>query len=87
MADVKYRHAHQQKRKAWAPRVKAGGVCCVFPRCGRPIVIDPSKRDQGWQLDHTYGGPAHSYCNESHGGRIGARITHARRRRARLPVW
>lgn len=87
-AGSKYGGSHPTTRAYWAPRVRAGGVCCW--RCGRPIVPLPQVKGEGWQLGHRTGQPSlpeHPLCNMRAGGRIGAHITNARRRTARLPVW
>lgn len=60
---------HQRARKAWEPRVNAGGVSCA--RCGRGI--EPGS---AWDLGHTadrsgYTGPEHMRCNRSEGARRG----------------
>ena len=66
-----YGYSHQRERKAWAPRVQAGGVACSV--CGYGIVPGTP-----WHLDHvipvSLGGaqgpkhPAHARCNISKGG-------------------
>lgn len=71
-----YGYLHQQERKKWEPKVKAGGVKCA--RCKEPI--DP---DADWHLDHNddrtgYIGPSHASCNLTVGGRAGAAVTNAR---------
>ena len=57
-------------------------------RCGKPVLPDP---DSGWQVGHVIdrwaGGtdsldntwPEHALCNTRAGGKVGARITNARR--------
>lgn len=76
-------------RARWRPVVWAGDAVCW--RCGRVIVPDPSRRDEGWQVGHVVdrmdGGehgpsnqaPEHSHCNMRAGGKRGAAITNARR--------
>jgi hypothetical protein len=86
MADVKYRYAHQQERTRRLAILRDGDPCC---RCYRPMYRAQAR---SLHLDHasdgaTYRGLAHAVCNMRAGGRIGARITHAKRRRARLPTW
>lgn len=57
-----YGATHKRYRKAWAPRVEAGGVSCW--RCG--LLIEPR---QPWDLGHDdedrrrYSGPEHRHCN------------------------
>lgn len=80
-----YGGAHQKERARWSPTVAAGQAWCS--RCAR--WIQPG---QPWDLDHDatrsgYLGPSHRRCNRVAGGRVGAMVTNAKRRRARLPVW
>lgn len=63
-----YGGQHQAIRRALLPTA-VGQICC---RCGRPITAG-----QAVDLDHTddragYRGLAHSRCNRSAGGRLGA---------------
>jgi len=82
-------HQVTKARNLWRPVVEAGEAVCW--RCGRLIVPDPSKPDDGWQVGHlvdrmdggehgpTNQAPEHSRCNLSAGGKRGARIVNARR--------
>lgn len=76
-----------QSRNARAQCVPLLGQPC--PRCGFPVVPDPSQPADGWHPDHwpiprEHGGtrvvPAHARCNTAAGGRRGAQLTNARRR-------
>lgn len=85
-AERGYGGQHQAERARWSPVVAAGQAWCA--RCGQRIAPG-----QPWDLDHDdhdrtrYRGPAHRACNRKAGGKLGATIIHARRRRARLPTW
>ncbi len=76
-----YGKTHKRLRSSWAKRVAAGGVSCA--RCGLPIAVGAE-----WDLGHDdfdrtrYAGPEHRRCNRRAGGRVGAAITKAKRRRA-----
>lgn len=78
-------------RAYWRPSVLSGGVSCW--RCGRAIVPDLTRRDEGWTVGHLVdradGGsetdpanqwPEHPVCNFRAGGVRGAATTNARRR-------
>jgi len=77
----------RKARAEWTPKVAAGGVPCC--RCGKPVVPRPWLPHDGWEPDHYpvprwQGGkatwPSHSpECNQSEGGKDGARIVNARR--------
>lgn len=75
--------AVRKARAHWATRLPV--ACC---RCGQPVIPDPTKPHDGWQVDHypiprELGGtdtwPAHATCNQEAGARRGAQITNARR--------
>ncbi len=75
----RYAGPHQTVRKH-TKQAAYGSACC---RCGRPML-----EGQDLDLDHTddgsgYRGWAHSTCNRSAGGRLGAvrRVANQRRRR------
>lgn len=83
----------KRMRKVFAPQVAAGNAYCG--RCGHPIT-----EGQAWHvghiLDDALGGSdtpenvriEHKRCNESAGGRLGARIANDKRRpRKDLPLW
>lgn len=81
---------HPQRRKAADLDVLAGRAVCGF--CGqlivpgkvrlRPTAANPLGRlVSNWDLDHTTGGPAHLFCNRSHGGRKGNASPRRRGRR------
>lgn len=78
-----YGYDHQLERARWAPKVKAGGVCCW--RCRLPI----SPRS-AWHLGHDdrdrtlWRGPEHARCNTSAAARKGNRAR-GRARRPRIP--
>lgn len=83
----KYSGDHPATRAYWSPLVRRGGVRCW--RCGRGIVPMPGVKGEGWQLGHRVAGPSlpeHPKCNMSAGGRVGAMITNARRRRTARPA-
>ena len=70
---------HKTQRAKWVKRVDAGGVDCA--RCGQPI--EPGRP---WDLGHTedrtgWTGPEHRACNRKAGGRNGAMVTNAMRRK------
>jgi hypothetical protein len=73
--------ARHRKRIA-AARV----VTCI--QCGGPIDTQLDPWDVGHVVDLAAGGsaadvgPSHRRCNRSAGGRLGAQITHAKRRAA-----
>ncbi|PKQ22204.1 MAG: hypothetical protein CVT65_14495 [Actinobacteria bacterium HGW-Actinobacteria-5] len=79
-------HESRKARAQWRPKVAQGVPCC---RCGGLVVPRPWLPHDGWEPDHYpvprwKGGkvtwPAHSpECNQSEGGKDGARITNARR--------
>lgn len=85
MTGKKWGGAQVRKARAmWRPRLPL--PCC---RCTLPVVPDPSKPGEGWQVDHwpipfELGGtetwPAHARCNTSAGGKRGAQITNAKRK-------
>lgn len=63
-----YNAAHDQLRKQWAVKVRAGGVNCA--RCGEPIAPD-EPFDLGHD-DHDrsiWVGPEHQRCNRATKGR------------------
>jgi hypothetical protein len=78
--------ASRKARAVWAPRVAAGVPCC---RCRKPVLPRPWLPHDGWEPDHypvsrwqggTQTWPSHSpECNQSEGGKDGARIARARR--------
>lgn len=76
MASPKYRWAHQQERKRWAPVVAAGEAYCVERVCLlRSRWIRPGSR---WHLAHdptgtVWIGVAHEKCNTSEGAARGNR--------------
>ena len=63
-----YGWAHQRRRQAWLPKVKAGNVTCW--RCEQPIAPEDK-----WDLGHDdrdrrqYRGPEHIKCNRATAGR------------------
>lgn len=79
-------HESRKARAEWKPKVAGGVPCC---RCGKPVVPRPWLPHDGWEPDHypvprwkggTATWPAHApECNQSEGGKDGARITNARR--------
>jgi hypothetical protein len=74
-----YDRKHEAERKRWAPKVGAGLVDCA--RCRQPI--EPGRP---WDLGHTddrsaWTGPEHSHCNRQAGGRNGALVSNASRRK------
>ena len=78
----------RKARRLWAPQLPV--PCC---RCGRPVLPRPHLPHDGWEPDHypvprhlggTETWPAHSpECNQSAGGKDGARIRNARRAETR----
>lgn len=78
----------RRARAYWRPRLP---LPCR--RCGKPVLATP---ESGWHVGHiidrALGGtdhlsnqwPEHNGCNTSAGGKIGARITNARRARPRI---
>jgi len=77
MAKPKYRHAHQQERKRWAPIVARGEAFCAQPRClMRTRWIRPGT---AWALGHndagtSWIGPVHKRCNDSDGATRGNKM-------------
>jgi hypothetical protein len=70
---------HKIERDRWRTRVDAGLVDCA--RCAQPI-----EAGRPWDLGHNedrtgWSGPEHRACNRGAGGRNGARVTNALRRR------
>lgn len=82
----RYRYAHQQERKRWAPVVAAGEAYCAEVRClMKSRWIAPGSR---WHLAHdstgtVYVGVSHARCNTSEGASRGNRM---RGRKARKPT-
>lgn len=75
-----YDRRHQLERLRWAPMVDAGLVDCA--RCHHPL--EPGRP---WDLGHTddrteWTGPEHPTCNRKAGGRNGAAVSNAVRRKA-----
>ena len=74
---TRYGGTHKRLRRAWEPRVAAGGVRCA--RCGEPIEPDAS-----WDLGHDdldpsrYTGPEHLRCNRATNGRRSGQRRHSR---------
>lgn len=71
-----YGATHYAIRKRLAPVVANGDAVCT--RCG--MRIRPGEK---WQLDHTddrtaWLGPAHAFCNQSAGGKLGAYLKNGR---------
>jgi hypothetical protein len=73
-----YGTVHKRERRRWAPKVRAGGVCCW--RCGDPILpgavwdlghVDDAGRDRGFPTR----APEHRACNR-------ATVTHLKQRLA-----
>lgn len=88
MAKPRYRYAHQQERKRWAPTVEAGEAYCAERRClMRSRWIPPGAR---WDLAHDETGTAvigvsHARCNRSEGATRGNRMRSRTVRRPAAP--
>lgn len=89
MAKPRYRWAHQQERKRWAPLVNAGEAYCAEARClMRTRWIAPGSR---WDLAHdptgtTVIGVSHARCNRSEGASRGNRMRRRPRTVKRPPA-
>lgn len=85
MSKPRYRYAHQQERKRWAPIVEAGDGYCAERVCVmRSRWIQPGT---AWDLAHdqtgtVYIGVAHQRCNRREGAARGNRM---RRRKPAPP--
>lgn len=72
MSDPRYRYAHQQERKRWAPVVEAGQAQCAEPVCVMPSRWIPP--GSAWHLSHDvtgtwWIGPSHARCNQAENAR------------------
>lgn len=88
------KHHVNQQWSTHSPKLRAK-ILPLLPlpciQCGRPVT-----KDQTWHVGHRLGaasggkptpqnvGPAHAKCNLRDGGRVGARITNARRNASRI---
>lgn len=85
----RYRHAHQQERKRWAPVVAAGDAYCAEPVClMKSRWIPPNwATTQLWHLCHDPSGTivigvGHRKCNLSEAAKRGNKM---RSRKAKPP--
>lgn len=89
-------HHRRQKWSTHSPKHRER-IAQLLPlpciECGRPVT-----RDQAWHVGHKRAaslpgssaaaanvGPAHARCNLRSGGKLGAKVTNQRRRRAAQP--
>lgn len=89
MSKPRYRHAHQQERKRWAPLVARGEAQCAEARCLMTSRWIPP--GSTWDLAHDETGTivigvSHAKCNRSEGATRGNRMR-GRRRGASKPRY